>query len=311
MSVFTSALPDSPPIPRRAFLTDDCEVILRFAAEGVEYNRGSALVTLVEISGGAARAIGAQMAVHGDGAFCGFVSGGCTEAAVAAEAVEAIARGTDRYLRLGEGSRFFDIALPCGGGIQLAIHVLRNTLVVRDVLANLAQRRRVSLRYDPTKQNLDTDAKPVPSGWDDGIFVRTYRPKVRLLLCGRGIELLTTARVAAAAGFETEIYDSEQVLKTHLGEIDADTAVALLYHDIDLERTVLQAALAASPFYIGALGSGRTHARRCEALWALGHTREDTDRIRAPIGLFPKARDAGSLALSILSEIAAIRSNST
>lgn len=83
MSVFTSALPDSPPMPRRAFLTDDCEVILRFAAERVEYNRGSALVTLVEISGGAARAIGAQMAVHGDGAFCGFVSGGCTEAAVA------------------------------------------------------------------------------------------------------------------------------------------------------------------------------------------------------------------------------------
>ena len=104
---------------------------------------------------------------------------------------------------------------------------------------------------------------------------------------------------------------SDLVLKTHLGEIDADTAVALLYHDIDLERTVLQAALAASPFYIGALGSGRTHARRCEALLALGHTREDTDRIRAPIGLFPKARDAGSLALSILSEIAAIRSNST
>lgn len=311
MSAFTSTLPDRPPMPRRAFLTDDCEAILRFAAEGVEHRVGSALVTLVDIRGGAARAIGAQMAVHGDGAFCGFVSGGCTEAAVAAEAVEAIARGTDRYLRLGEGSRFFDIILPCGGGIQLAIHVLRDTLVVRNVLAHMAQRRRVNLRYDPAKQRLDTDAKPVPSGWDDGIFVRTYRPKARLLLCGRGIELATTSKVAAAAGFETVTYDSEQITKPDLGDIDADTAVALLYHDIDLERAVLQTALAAEPFYIGALGSSRTHARRCEALWALGHTRKETDRIKAPIGLFPRARDANSLALSVLAEIAAIRSGSS
>ena len=310
MSAFTSTLPDRPPVPRRAFLTDDCEAILRFAAEGVEQHRGSALVTLVEIRGGAARAIGAQMAVHGDGAFCGFVSGGCTEAAVAAEAVGAIAKGIDRYLRLGEGSPFFDIILPCGGGILLAIHVLRDSLVVRDVLANLALRRRVNLRYDPAKQRLGTDAMPVPSGWDDSIFVRAYRPKVRLVLCGRGIELAITSRVAAAAGFETEAYDSEQVLKPGLGAIDVDTAVAVLYHDIDLERVVLQAALAAEPFYIGALGSSRTHARRCEVLWALGYTRRETDRIKAPIGLFPKARDAASLALSILSEIAATRSNS-
>lgn len=43
---------------------------------------GSALVTLVEIRSGAARALGAQMAVRGDGGYCGYVSGGCTEAAV-------------------------------------------------------------------------------------------------------------------------------------------------------------------------------------------------------------------------------------
>ena len=74
----------APVVPGRAFVTDDAAAILHFALEGFDRLAASALVTLVGVKGGAARAIGAQMAVHGDGAFCGFVSGGCTEAAVAA-----------------------------------------------------------------------------------------------------------------------------------------------------------------------------------------------------------------------------------
>src|SRR5690606_16603641 len=103
--------------PRAAFLSDDAIDILAFAAQSMAEGHAAALVTLVEICGGAARAIGAQMAVREDGLYCGFVSGGCTEAAVAAEAVIALQKGLDRNLRLGEGSPFFDIVLPCGGGI--------------------------------------------------------------------------------------------------------------------------------------------------------------------------------------------------
>jgi hypothetical protein len=50
-----------------------------------------------------------------DGGYWGFVSGGCTEAAVASEAIAALRVGHDRFLKLGEGSPFFDIVLPCGG----------------------------------------------------------------------------------------------------------------------------------------------------------------------------------------------------
>jgi len=69
----------------------------------------------------------------------------------------------------------------------------------------------------------------------------------------------------------------------------------------------LRSALSANPFYIGALGSQRTHLRRCSILWDLGYSKAETDRIRAPIGLFGKARDANSLALSVLAEVAAVR----
>ncbi|HCV71891.1 MAG TPA: hypothetical protein DHE23_11245, partial [Agrobacterium sp.] len=85
------------------------------------------------------------------------------------------------------------------------------------------------------------------------------------------------------------------------------TAVVLLHHDLDAEQAVLQAALRSPAFYIGALGSTRTHRRRVDFLVSSGFSRADTDRIRAPIGLFGPTRDANSLALSILADIAASR----
>jgi xanthine dehydrogenase accessory factor len=89
--------------------------------------------------------------------------------------------------------------------------------------------------------------------------------------------------------------------------IDADTAIALLQHDLDLEMPVLHAALNANPFYVGALGSSRTHERRVRRLRDLGHSQAAIDCIKAPIGLFGRARDAQSLALSVTADIAACR----
>lgn len=296
-----------PPLPYRAHTTDKSEDILRFALEGIEAGHRVALVTLVGITGGAARALGAQMAVWDDGAYCGFVSGGCTEAAVAAEAVLAITSGNDRFLRLGEGSPFFDIILPCGGGITLAIHVLHQAHPLHTALATLHRRSSVALGYDPSHQRLSLVRDVHEIGWLDDCFIRAYRPRARLHLCGRGIELETTGRLATAADFEVVMHDHERALQSDLGTVDVHSAVALFYHDIDHELPILEQALNATPFYIGALGSSRTHDRRCEALWARGFSKAQTDRIVAPIGLIEKARDAQTLALSVISEIAAVR----
>ncbi len=70
---------------------------------------------------------------------------------------------------------------------------------------------------------------------------------------------------------------------------------------------MLQAAREAKPFYLGALGSHRTHTLRLQKLHELGWSREETAQIRAPVGIFPKARDAHTLALSVLAEIASVR----
>ena len=287
--------------PEQAFLTDDSREILRFAADALTAGMTAALVTLVEIRGGAARPLGAQMAVRGDGQYCGFVSGGCVESAIAWEALEAMLADEDRMVVYGEGSPYFDIVLPCGGGITLAVHILRSVQPLLAVLNSLEQRQAMGLRYSPQRQTL-VSSQHRPTGWHGEDFVVNYRPCTRVMIVGHSLEAQVTARMAQAAGFDVDTSDSFNPKM-----FDADTAVLLLYHDLHRELPLLEAALAARPFYIGALGSHRTHEKRVAALVEAGWSQQDIARIKAPIGIFPKARDAHSLALSVLADVAAAR----
>lgn len=296
--------------PAVAFLTDDPIEILDYVYRAARDGMPVALVTLVEITGGSARPLGAQMAVRADGRYCGFVSGGCTEAAVAAEAVETVRAGHDRVLRLGQGAPFFDVVLPCGGGIALSIHILRSAEAVGRVLTDLASRRPAGLEYDP---KLESVVHQVivgrRSGWRDGVFVTRYCPRTRLLVCGNAIEMTMTMRVAEAAGFEVHAAEPQKDLGAFLSMIDENSAVALLLHDLDRELPILGAALTSRPFYIGALGSHRTHEKRVAALPKSGVTEEDMARIKASIGIFGKARDASAIALSVVADVAAVKTS--
>ncbi|KIQ52775.1 hypothetical protein TA05_03060 [Citrobacter rodentium] len=289
--------------PQVAFLTDDGRDVLRFAREALAAGMEAALVTLVEITGGAARPLGAQMAVREDGHYCGFVSGGCVESAVAFEALEVIRSGQDRTVRYGAGSPWFDIVLPCGGGITLRIHKLRSAQPLLAVLKALEQRQSASLRYNSATQTLHMQPGYARARWRDDEFVQGFRPCVRVMIFGRSVEAQSTALLAEAAGYDVQLCADASLPQMP----DADTAVILLWHDLDRELPVLQAALAAKPFYIGALGSCRTHRKRVAKLVEQGWREADIARIKAPVGIFPQARDARSLALSVLADVAAAR----
>ncbi len=296
--------------PRSQFISDDPLEILRHARDSLLAGMPVALVTLVEIRGGAARPLGAQMSVRIDGLYCGFVSGGCTEPAVAAEAVEALKAGHDRFLLLGEGSPFFDIVLPCGGGIRLSIHILKESNAVSRVLDIIGERRTAGLHYSPESETL-TYSDVERTGWNSTGFTRVYRPATKIVVSGNSLEAGAVARVAQAAGYGVDL-----VGKFHgrlLDDISLDrfTAVVLLDHDLDAELPALEAALRTPAFYIGALGSRRTHGRRQERLRELGYSDQEISRIKAPIGIFDKARDASSLALSVVADIAATASGET
>lgn len=291
--------------PERAFLTDDSREIMRFAVETLMSGQEAALVMLTEICGGAARSLGAQMVVREDGQYCGFVSGGCVEAAAAFEALEVIATGVDREVRYGQGSPWFDIVLPCGGGITLAIHKLRSAQPLLAVLNRLEQRQPAGLRYAPQSQTLTFLPATTRTGWHNNGIEMCFNPCVQVLIHGGSIEAQATTELAAAAGYDICHFDP---FSGHpASQIDADTAVILLWHDLHRELPVLQAARNANPFYIGALGSQRTHMQRRQKLSELGWREAEIDRIKAPIGIFPKARDARTLALSVLADVAAAR----
>ena len=90
---------------------------------------------------------------------------------------------------------------------------------------------------------------------------------------------------------------------------DSRTAVVTLTHDPKLDDPALDRALKSQAFYIGALGSRRTHAARLKRLRELGHQDNALSRIRGPVGLNIEAVTAPEIALSIIAEIVAVRRN--
>ena len=295
------------PVAVRALSTDDPADILGFAATCLKEGLDVALATLVEIRGGAARALGSHVVVAADGRYCGYLSGGCVEAAVAAEALLALAEGRDRTVLFGEGSPFFDIVLPCGGGITVAIHLLREGCAIEHVRDRLEKRRPAGLRYCPERQLLQIAEPPQRTHWQVGDFLTIYRPRTRVVISGQTVEASAVARIGAASDFEVLVHEPGEGRRHIVQDIDAYTAIVFLHHDLDQEAPALEAALGSEAFYVGALGSTRTHRRRIERLRKLGYGNDDLDRIKAPIGVFGPTRDSTSLALSILADVAASR----
>lgn len=282
-----------------------------------------ALVTIVGIEGGAPRPLGTQMAVLADGRFLGQISGGCVEPAIAAEVQSVIAGGKDAFLRFGRGSNAIDIQFPCGGGVDVLVHVDPEPTILRRALGLVAERRPFALVQHPSGSLTEILVEPdVVTGWRGQAFARRFAPRTRVLLIGRGQELEATARTAFAAGLDLQVASpSAEILpalapmgvpvtvltspaQTWTPPIDRWTATVLLFHDHDWELPILENVLAANGFYIGALGSHRTHRKRCENLLARGVAAIEVDRIKGPVGLISPARDPGTLAISILAEIA-------
>jgi xanthine dehydrogenase accessory factor len=85
--------------------------------------------------------------------------------------------------------------------------------------------------------------------------------------------------------------------------LDRRTAMVVLSHVLNIDDEALTAALRSECFYIGALGSRRTHEKRLDRLRAAGFSEASVERIHAPVGLPIGAKGAAEIAVSILAEI--------
>jgi xanthine dehydrogenase accessory factor len=86
-------------------------------------------------------------------------------------------------------------------------------------------------------------------------------------------------------------------------DLDARSAVVTLTHDPKLDDPAIMAALGSDIYYLGCLGSGRTHAKRVARLEAAGYSADQIARIHAPVGLDIGARGPGEIAVSVLAEM--------
>jgi xanthine dehydrogenase accessory factor len=244
------------------------------------------LCTIVGIEGSFSRRLGAQLAVHSDGAITGSLADGCLEKQLASE----IARAPRPVVkRFGSGSELIDFRLPCGSGLDVLIDPEPDRPACRAAIERLNGREGATLQL------------PSPR-----LPERRYIPALRLQLFGEGPELEALIALASAAGVDAVAHGKDALsLGRRPSGLSADawTAVVLLFHDHEWEQAILEWALATPAFHIGAQGGLEARRTRIERLAGTGLAADQLDRIRSPIGVITHSREPGVLALSVLAEI--------
>jgi xanthine dehydrogenase accessory factor len=157
------------------------------------------------------------------------------------------------------------------------------------------------------------------------IFVHVFAPPPRLIVVGAVHIAEPLARMGALAGYGVTIVDPRRAFAASQGfadiavsgdwpdealeklRPDMRTAVVTLTHDPKLDDPALDVALRSPAFYVGALGSRKTHAARLARLTALGHDAAALARIHGPVGLDIGALSPAEIALSIMAQVTAIR----
>lgn len=158
------------------------------------------------------------------------------------------------------------------------------------------------------------------------IFIEVYLPPPQLIMVGGVHIALALTQFAHTVGYHTIVVDPRKAFGNEARFAQADqllqlwpqkafaqlrvtenTAVALLTHDPKIDDPALHLVLNSPAFYIGALGSRKTHAKRVARLAQAGFTPEQISRIHAPIGLDIKAQTPEEIALAVMAEIVGVR----
>jgi len=173
-------------------------------------------------------------------------------------------------------------------------------------------------------------AFPDVEGYEDEgprLFVHAHNPPLRLIVVGAVHIAQFLSRLAALAGYAVTVVDPRAAFATEarfpgvalVGSwpdealtglaIDDRTAVVTLTHDPKLDDPALVVALRSPAFYVGSLGSRRTHAKRLDRLRDQGLTEAELKRIHAPVGLDIGAETPAEIAVSIVAQVVAARRN--
>lgn len=304
--------------------------------------RGAVLATVIETWGSAPRQAGSQLAISGAGEIMGSVSGGCVEGAVVTEALDALADRRSRVLTFGVSDETaFSVGLACGGTIRVLVEPVGEgaealpVAMLEGLVAARAARQAVAVAVQTEgwtralirpgdEAAMDARFRADRSGMEeDGRFIAIHNPPLRLIVVGAVHIAQALVQVARICGYDCTLIDprsafgsaarfpGERIVEDWPDEAlealapDARTAIVTLTHDAKLDDPAIRVALRSDVFYLGCLGSTRTHAKRVERLVAAGFSEAEIARIHAPVGLDIGAKSPAEIAVSVMAQITA------
>ena len=315
------------------------EIALEWLRDG-----GAALATVTRTWGSAPRQVGSQLAVSSDSKIAGSVSGGCVEGAVVAEALDALIDGMPRIVDFGvSDDDAFSVGLACGGQIEILVEPagigkgLSEELLAQLVEARSNKRAVALMTNVRTWERRMTDGtggtevddaanemmRLDRSGFAGDWFICVHNPPLRMIIVG-GVHIAQPlVQLAQIAGYECVIVDPREAFASEARfpgmriihdwpdeaidseAPDARTAIVTLTHDPKIDDPAIRSALNSDAFYLGCLGSRRTHAKRTDRLAEAGIGEADLARIHAPVGLDIGARSPAEVAVAVMAEVTA------
>lgn len=175
------------------------------------------------------------------------------------------------------------------------------------------------------RDRMAADRSGVVEEDDSSYFVHVHNPPLRLFIVGAVHIAQALAPMAALTGYAVTVIDPRRAFATderfpgiavngewpddalNALKPDARSAVVTLTHDPKLDDPALLVALRSPAFYVGALGSTRTHAKRVDRLREQGLTDQEIAKIHGPVGLSIGAVSPAEIAVSIMAQITAVR----
>lgn len=303
--------------------TDTLQIGLSWLQQGHQI----VLATVIRTWGSSPRQAGAHMVIRDDGVFAGSVSGGCIENAVIQHVLDGF-EGVGKQLFFGVSTETaWEVGLSCGGEIEIWLESIDQDLL-QIILDAIHSRKSSAIEFFVDgSQNMRLLDTKIPSQQyrtliqTDGRIIRSYEPSFRIFVVGAVHIAQFLITFAKDVGYEVIVIDPRDIFvhadrwsgvrtsnlfpeecfeQEQLGIYDA---VVALSHNPNFDDEAMLCALKQNTFYVGALGSKKNHASRCQRLRDMGCSQEELDKICGPIGLDIGSKTPAEIAISILAEI--------
>lgn len=312
--------------------------IISRVAEWLNGGKSVWLCTILKTWGSSPRPVGSMMACTLDGELVGSISGGCIEE----DFLEQLRDGSLKSRFKEEGRPFVvkygvtaeeqaRLKLPCGGQLHVLLEYFdpepEAIAVFSHISDSLAQHRQISRIVDLATGVIhyadESTEEAVVVGSDR--LVHSLSPHFRLLLLGAGDVARYVAELALALEYAVTLCDPRPKYLENW-QVDGVTTtsrlpddvvreqfsnpysgIIALAHDPRVDDMALMEALKTEAFYVGAMGSDRTSAKRRERLPELGLSVEEINRLHAPIGFQTGSKTPAEIAISVMAEVTAVR----